>query len=90
MPADQMLAPVALPLDQSRRLQHSQMPGNGWQRNAKGLGQSRYPALTLLGKTLHYPPSRRVRQSRKDRRNPFLIVNHGVKCKGTVLKKSRK
>jgi hypothetical protein len=66
-------------LDQSGRLQYTEMPRDRGQGDVKGFGQSRYSNLTLLRKTLHNPPTRGIRQRRKNRRNLLFFVNHRVK-----------
>ncbi len=79
--ADEVFAAVALALNEPGALEHAQMTRDSRQGNAKGLGQCGNAAFPMLGKMVNNPPASRVREGREDRRNLFLMVNHGVKCR---------
>ena len=79
--ADQVLAPVALALNEPGALEHSQMARDGRQGNVKGPGKRCDAALAVPRKMVNDAAAGRVGQGREDRRNPILMVNHGVKCR---------
>ena len=76
---DEMLAPVALSSYKPGALEHTQMARDGWQGNAKGPGERGDAALPVPRKMVNDAAASWVGKRREDRRNLFLIVNHGVK-----------
>ena len=74
-----MLTSVAVASHQTGVFEDSQVSRDRWQRNTKRLGQLGHAGPAVPGKTLKNSPTSRVRQSRKNRRNPFVFVNQRVK-----------